>query len=62
MDLDGMSNEEVQRLARERFFGVATNNGRRIAVPEPQVDDFLSKGYKAEHNLPDGRVVMMPPF
>jgi hypothetical protein len=62
MDLERMSNEEVQRKAREKFFGVATNNGKRIAVLVPQIDDFLSKGYKAEHNLPDGRVVMMPPF
>jgi hypothetical protein len=62
MDLEEMSNEEIQRLAREKFFGITTNNGKRVAVLVPQVDDLLSKGYKAEHNLPDGRVVMLPPF
>lgn len=62
MDLESMSNEDIQRMARERFFGVASNNGKRVAVAMPQVDDFLLKGFKAEHNLPDGRVVMLPSF
>jgi hypothetical protein len=62
MNLEEMSNEEVQRCAREKFFGITTNNGNRIAVHIPEVDELLSEGYKAEHNLPDGRVVMSPPF
>ncbi|HZW56645.1 MAG TPA: hypothetical protein VFF30_10180 [Nitrososphaerales archaeon] len=62
MDLEHMSNEEVQRKAREIFFGINTNKGQRVAVQVPEVDGLLAKGYKAEHNLPDGRVVMMPPF
>jgi len=63
MDLASMSNDDFQKLLRDKVMGAMTGNGsRQRAVPIEEVEQYLSKGYEFQSALPNGKAIMKLPF
>jgi len=63
MDLESMSNDDFQKLLRDKVMGAMTGNGsRQRAVPIEEVEQYLSKGYEFQSALPNGKAIMKLPF
>lgn len=64
MDLEGMSDADLQRIVRERLVGAATGNvtpangGRQKVVPLTAVEAYLDQGWEWVAPLPDDRAVL----
>lgn len=64
MDLEGMSDADLQRIVRERLVGAATGNGasgngnRQKVVPLTAVEAYLEQGWEWVAPLPDDRAVL----
>jgi integrase len=63
MDLASMSNDDFQKLLRDKVMGAMTGNGsRQKVVPIDAVENYLSKGYEFQSVLPNGKAIMKLPF
>lgn len=64
MDLEGMSDADLQRIVRDRLVGVAAgdgpsaNGGRQRVVPLTAVEAYLEQGWEWVAPLPDDRAVL----
>lgn len=65
MDLDGMSDADLQRIVRERLVGAypstgngPSNGGRQKVVPLTAVETYLEQGWQWVASLPDERAVV----
>ncbi len=67
MDLEGMSDADLQRIVRERLVGASGGNGngralpngsRQTVVPLSAVETYLEKGWEWVAQLPDARAVL----
>ena len=63
MDLEKMSNEELQKIVRERLIGAMVNNGnKQKIVPVHDIKKYISQGFEFVASLPDGEaIVKVPP-
>src|SRR2546427_262768 len=47
VDLQSLSNEELQKMARQKLVGtLAANGARQIIVPAIELEDYLKRGYE----------------
>lgn len=54
MDLSTMSDEDLNKLAREKLLGVMANNGNKLRViPIQSVESIISQGFEYVAALPD---------
>jgi hypothetical protein len=62
LDLAGTSDEEFQRMVRERLLGVMANNGaRQKVVPIALVEPQLSEGWEFVATLPENKAILRLP-
>ena len=63
MDLDEMSDEELQNAVRQRLVGMMTGNGsRQRVIPVQEVRSYIGQGYEYVASLPDGGAIVKIPF
>jgi site-specific recombinase XerD len=63
MDVASMSNEEVQKMVRDKLLGTMVNNGnKQRVVPIGEVRGYISQGFEYVAALPDGDAIMKLPF
>ena len=63
MNLEEMSDEELQNAVRQRLVGMMTGNGsRQKVVPIQEVRSFIGQGYEYVASLPDGGAIVKVPF
>ena len=63
MNLDEMSDEELQNAVRQRLVGMMMGNGsRQKVVPIQEVRSFIGQGYEYVASLPDGGAIVKVPF
>jgi hypothetical protein len=63
MNLDEMSNEELQSLVRQRLSGMMANNGsRQKVIPVKEVKSYIGQGYEYVASLPDSEAIVKVPF
>jgi hypothetical protein len=59
MNLDEMSDEELQNAVRQRLVGMMTSNGsRQKVIPIQEVRSFIGQGYEYVASLPDGGAIV----
>ena len=47
VDLQSLSNEELQKMARQKLLGtLAANGARQMIVPAVELEDYLKRGYE----------------
>ena len=47
LDLQSLSNEKLQKMARQKLMGTLTANGaRQMIVPPTELEDYLKRGYE----------------
>ena len=62
MDLSKASDEEFQRMVREKLLGVMANNGsRQKVIPTAEVERYISQGWEYVASLPDDRAILKLP-
>jgi len=62
MGLGGMSNEELQKMVRERLMGAMMNNGnKQKVVPVHDIKTYISQGFEFVASLPDGEAIVKVP-
>jgi integrase len=63
IDLEEMSNEELQKAVRQKLVGMMTVNGsRQRVVGAQEVKSFIGQGYEFVASLPDGEAIVRVPF
>jgi hypothetical protein len=63
MNLDEMSDEELQTAVRQKLVGMMTGNGsRQKVVPVQEVRSYIGQGYEYVASLPDGGAIVKVPF
>ena len=63
MNLDEMSNEELQSLVRQKLAGMMANNGsRQKVIPIQEVRSYIGQGYEYVASLPDSEAIVKVPF
>ena len=63
MNLDDMTNEELQSLVKQRLVGMMNNNGsRQKVIPVKEVKSYINQGFEYVASLPDGEAIMKLPF
>jgi integrase len=63
MDLDEMTDEELQNAVRQRLVGAMTANAsRQRVVPVQEVRSYIGQGYEYVASLPDGGAIVKVPF
>jgi hypothetical protein len=63
MDLDGMNNEELQSMVRQRLAGLMSNNGsRQKVIPIQEVGSYIGQGFEYVASLPDSQAIVKVPF
>jgi hypothetical protein len=61
MDLK-MSNEELQKIVREKLIGAMVNNGnKQKVVPVGDIKSYISQGFEFVASLPDGEAIVKIP-
>jgi hypothetical protein len=67
MDLEGMSDADLQRIVRDRLVGASIGNGngtgpaaasKQTVVPLSAVETYLDRGWEWVTQLPDDRAVL----
>lgn len=62
MDLSKTSDEEFQKMVREKLLGLMANNGsRQKVIPTAEVERYISQGWEYVASLPDDRAVLKLP-
>ncbi|MGI0090991.1 MAG: hypothetical protein ACREBS_04730 [Nitrososphaerales archaeon] len=63
MDLSSMSDEDLNKLAREKLLGVMANNGnKQRVIPIQSVESFISQGFEYVAALPGEKAIVRVPF
>lgn len=63
MDIQALSEEELQQRIRQRFLGLMTSNGlKQKVVPTVEVERYLTQGWEFVAVLPEDRDIMKIPF
>jgi hypothetical protein len=63
MNLDEMSDGELQNAVRQRLVGMMTSNGsRQKVVPMNEVRSYISQGFEYVASLPDAEAIVKVPF
>ena len=63
MNLDDMTNEEFQKLLKDKVSSSMVNNGnRQRVVPVSRVAEFINQGFEFVASLPDGSAVLRLPL
>ena len=63
MNLEEMSDEELQNAVRQRLVGMMTGNGsRQKVIPIQEVKSYIGQGYEYVASLPDGGAIVKVPF
>ena len=63
MNLDELSNEELQNIVRQKLLGVMSNNGsRQKVIPIQDVKSYIGQGYEYVAFLPEGEAIVKVPF
>jgi hypothetical protein len=63
MNLDEMSDEELQNSVRQWLVGMMTSNGsRQKVVPMNEVKSYISQGFEYVASLPDAEAIVKVPF
>jgi hypothetical protein len=63
MNLNDMSNEDFQKLLRDKVAGAMTSNGsKQRLVPMNEIEKLLGEGYEFQAVLPNGKAIMKMPF
>ncbi len=63
LDLQGMEDEEFQKMLRDKITGAMAGNGhRQRLISINDIGSFLEEGYEVVTNLGNGNVVMKLPF
>ncbi|MBI3859317.1 MAG: site-specific integrase [Thaumarchaeota archaeon] len=59
----GMTDEQIMKAAREKFFGSMVNNGaRQKVIPINEVESFISNGWEYVAQLPDSKAILKLPL
>jgi integrase len=63
MDLNAITDEELQQTIRQKLLGMITNNGsRQKVVPVSQIRDLIPQGWEYVAQLPTGEAIVKLPF
>ncbi len=63
MNLNEMSDEELQNAVRQRLVGMMTGNGsRQKVIPVNDVKSYIGQGYEYVASLPEGEAIVKVPF
>jgi len=63
INLDELSNEELQSIVRQRLLGeMAINGSRQKVVPLQEVKSWIRQGYEYVASLPNGEAIVKVPF
>jgi integrase len=63
MNLDDMTNEELQSLVRKRLVGMMTSNGsRQKVIPIQEVRSYIGQGFEYVASLPNDEAIVKVPF
>jgi len=63
INLDELSNEELQSIVRQRLLGeMAINGSRQKVVPLQEVKSWIRQGYEYVASLPSGEAIVKVPF
>ncbi len=63
MNLEEMTDEELQNTVRQRLVGMMTGNGsRQKVIPVQEVSSYIGQGYEYVASLPDGGAIVKVPF
>jgi len=63
MNLDEMSNEELQSLVRQKLAGMMANNGsRQKVIPIQEVRSYIGQGFEYVASLPNDEAIVKIPF
>ncbi len=63
MDLSNMSNEDFQKLLRDKIANALANNGNKQKVVKiDEVAEYINKGYEFVAALPNGTAIVKLPF
>lgn len=58
-----MSDEDLNKLAREKLLGVMANNGnKQREIPIESVESFISQGFEYVAALRDEKTIVRAPF
>jgi hypothetical protein len=62
MNLDEMTNEELQSLVRQRLLGAMVNNGNhQKVIPVAEVERYVTNGWEFVAALPNERAILRLP-
>jgi len=63
IDLEHISDEDFQKLLRDKIAGAMTNNGNKQRVISlNEVEKYIEQGYEFVASLPNGKAIMKLPF
>jgi site-specific recombinase XerD len=63
IDLADLSNDEFQKLLRDKVTGAMAGNGsKQRLVPISEIEELLKEGYEFQAVLPNGKAIMKLPF
>jgi hypothetical protein len=63
IDLEHISDEDFQKILRDKVVGAMTNNGNKQKVISiNEVEKFIEQGYEFVASLPNGKAIMKLPF
>jgi integrase len=63
MNLDEMSDEEIQSAVRKKLLSAMLSNGlRQKVIPVEEVKSYISQGFEYVASLPNGEAIMKMPF
>jgi hypothetical protein len=63
MNLDDMTNEELQSLVRQRLVGMMNSNGsRQRVIPIQEVKSYIGQGFEYVASLPNDEAIVKVPF
>jgi integrase len=63
MDVNGLSNEELQNIVRQKLLGMMSNNGsRQKVISMDEVRQYIGQGYEYVASLPAGEAIVKVPF
>ncbi|MGB9762464.1 MAG: site-specific integrase, partial [Minisyncoccia bacterium] len=63
IDLEHISDEDFQKILRDKVVGAMTNNGnKQKVIPISEVEKFIEQGYEFVASLPNGKAIMKLPF
>jgi len=63
INLDELSNEELQSIVRQRLLGeMAMNGSRQRVVPLHEIKSYIRQVYEYVDSLPSGEAIIKVPF